>query len=352
MNIDKVTINTCRSYDVLIGGGLLNDIGQLLHNVSKARRVMLITDNNVDALYGDATFRLLEDSRFEVFRYVFQNNMTSKTLKTLEDVLEYSAEQHMQRNDLMLALGGGVTGDITGFAASVYMRGISFVQIPTTLLAAVDASVGGKTAVNLRHGKNLIGTFWQPKLVVVDTDIIRSLSDTVFNNGMSEVIKHGIIGDKLILNYINEGTVIDNLDQLIRRNIEVKRDILERDEFESGIRMKLNFGHTVAHAIEKLSDYEISHGVAVGTGMVYETLLSHKLGLCDISVLEEIRRHCMSYGLFIKQNITPDLMDAMRNDKKNSDGKITFALPTAIENIEIVRLETNHVFELLKQDEF
>lgn len=351
MNIDKVTIHTSLPYDVLIGGGILNDIGQLLRNVSQAQRVMLITDNNVDALYGDITLRSLADSGFEVFRYVFQNDMTSKNLKTLEAILEYSAKQHITRNDLMIALGGGVTGDITGFAASVYMRGISFVQIPTTLLAAVDASVGGKTAVNLQHGKNLVGTFWQPKLVVVDTDIIRALPDTIFNNGMSEVIKHGIIGDSAILNYIDEGNVINKLDQLIRRNIEVKRDIVERDEFESGIRMKLNFGHTVAHAIEKLSDYEISHGVAVGTGMVYEALLSHKLGLCDISVLEEIRRHCMSYSLFIKQNITPDIINAMKNDKKNSDGKITFALPTAIGNIEIVRLEANNVFEILGQYE-
>ena len=343
MYIGKVHVNTAVPYDVLIGAGLLSQIGVLIGEVVNPNHVMLISDDTVYALYGQEAISALQAAGFTVFTHVIQHGEASKNMMILTEILEAAAEHLLTRKDVFVALGGGVVGDITGFAASVYMRGVDFGQDPTTLLAAVDASVGGKTAVDLVQGKNLAGTFWQPRLVVCDSGIIGNLPTELFNNGMAEVIKHGVIGDKAILECINAGLVVKQLNWLVQRNVEIKRDVVENDEKEAGMRQILNFGHTVAHAIEKMSDYTIPHGVAVGTGMVHEARLAARLGLCDDQLADDIWQYCKTYGLFLLQEITPAFIDAMRTDKKNVGDDIVFALPSANGQTVIRKMSINEV---------
>lgn len=308
---------------------------------------MLITDDTVEALYGESVKESLSNAGFIVGVHAFKHGEGSKNITTLAEILEDAAEHKLTRKDVFVALGGGVVGDITGFAASVYMRGVDFIQIPTTLLAAVDASVGGKTAVDLEHGKNLAGTFWQPRMVICDCEVMRRLPVELFHNGMAEVIKHGIIGDEVILSCIEQDETMDRLAWLIRRNVEIKGDIVELDEFESGKRKILNFGHTVAHAIEKTSHYRISHGIAVGTGMVYEARMAERLGICEGGVADRIERICRRYALFVAQEISADFIDAMKLDKKNDGDQIVFALPERIGSFIIVKQSIKAVKNLL-----
>ena len=342
-----VHIDTAVPYDVYIGGGLLERAGHLIRPVARSFRAMLITDDIVDNLYGEAVLASLKAAGFQTAKHVFVHGEALKNIATWTAILEDAAEQKLTRKDLLVALGGGVVGDIAGFAASVYMRGIDFIQIPTTLLAAVDASVGGKTAVDLRHGKNLAGSFWQPRMVICDCDVMRELPTALLNCGMSEVIKHGVIGDENILRCIDRNEERSSIDWLIRRNIEIKRDVVEADERESGSRRILNFGHTVAHAIEKLSDYQIPHGVAVGTGMIYETRLAESLGICGKGLADELAPYCRKYGLYFQQAINDAFVQAMTLDKKNEDNKIVFALPKKIGSFTIVKLSEKEVQEYL-----
>lgn len=323
-----VRVHTSVPYDVHIGPGLLEQAGVLLKPIVKASKLMLVSDEVVYELYGRKAEDKLKEAGFQVFVCTFKNGEQSKNIQTLADILEAAAEHGLTRKDAFVALGGGVTGDIAGLAASIYMRGVDFIQIPTTLLAAVDASVGGKTAIDLPQGKNLAGTFWQPRLVLCDVDIIRSLPQSIFNNGMAEVMKHGVIGDEAILDCIESGNVYEQLDWLIFRNVEIKCNVVERDEHEGGRRKILNFGHTIAHAIEKQSNYTVPHGIAVGTGMVYETRIAAGLGLCDEAFVEKLQGLSDTYKLFVSQDITEEFINIMKRDKKNEDDRIAFALPS------------------------
>lgn len=233
-------------------------------------------------LYLDELASSLSVYGFEATVYVFTNGERSKNMHVLSEILEFLASDNYRRNDTIIALGGGVVGDIAGMAAALYMRGISVIQIPTTLLAAVDSSVGGKTAIDLKGGKNLAGVFWQPSMVICDVDIIEKLPDGLFAEGMAEVIKCDIIKNLSIIDYIEAGTIKSHLDGMIYDCISLKKDIVEQDEFDiKGMRNILNVGHTVAHAIEKLSGYTISHGKAVGTGMIIEAQLANYLGISE-----------------------------------------------------------------------
>ena len=329
-----IHLNVSKPYDVLLAGGLINRVDELIKPFCKDRNVAIITDDIVDGLYGDFLSSKLIKSEYSVVKYVFQNGEASKNIHTLSAILEFLAENNFKRNDYLIALGGGVVGDITGFAAATYMRGINFIQIPTTLLAMVDASVGGKTAIDLKAGKNLAGAFWQPSLVICDTDIIKNLPDGIFREGMGEVLKYEVIDELGIFESVCENRIKEDLDSIIFECIQAKQQIVEKDEYEAkGIRKLLNVGHTFAHGLEKLSNYDISHGAAVGTGLVWEAGISYKLGMCSLEIFEAIKNAVQKCQLLIEFEFNfKDLIETMKKDKKNDDCMISFMLPLQLGN--------------------
>lgn len=277
--METVNVSASKEYKVFIGSGFLDDIGEKIAELKRKCRVVLVSDDTVYSFYGDKVKKSLEKSGYTVFEYVFPHGEESKSLEMFGKIQEFSARNSITRTDLFAALGGGVTGDLTGFAASTYLRGVDFVQIPTTVLSMVDSSVGGKTAINLEAGKNLCGSFYQPIAVFADCDTLNTLPPETFNEGCAEVIKYGMILDADFLTFLRDNDIRENIEYVIKRCVEIKRDVVDRDEFEKGERKLLNFGHTVAHAIEKCSNFSVSHGNAVAIGMVIATKGAFELGL-------------------------------------------------------------------------
>jgi 3-dehydroquinate synthase len=288
---------------------------------------MLVTDDVVSDLYGGVVANCLEFTGYEVARFVFASGEPSKNINTYTELLHALCAANLTRGDVIVALGGGVVGDIAGFAAATYLRGIHFVQIPTTLLAMVDSSVGGKTAINLSGGaggassggKNQVGAFYQPDTVLCDYDTLRTLPGEVFADGCAEIIKHAVISSRELFELLNSSASVlteqEFAEEIIARNIEIKRDAVIRDERDVGIRQILNFGHTLGHGIEKHSDYKISHGSAVAIGMVLESRGEHR---------KEIIALLKRYGLPTTTSITKEqLLDAAFSDKKRTGDKIT-----------------------------
>ena len=346
-----IHVNVSKPYDVLIGYGLLVQIGELIKPICRSNRIAIITDDIVEKLYMDSVCRSLNENGFETIRYSFPNGEKSKNVDTLSLILEFLAERHITRKDTLIALGGGVVGDIVGLTAALYMRGVSVIQIPTTLLSAVDSSVGGKTAVDLKSGKNLVGAFWQPSMVVCDVSVIESLSSPIFNEGMSEVIKCSIIRQLPVTDWINANCLKEHLEEVVFDSIQLKRDIVEKDEFDNkGIRNVLNVGHTVAHAIEKLSEYNISHGHAVGTGLVMEATIACELGKTDSYAVDQIKEQIEKYGLIERIKWSPtQMVEAMRSDKKNNDSSIVFELPLQFGKTEELRIEAQILHTLMEK---
>lgn len=345
-----IHLTASRSYDILIDSGLFEQVPFLIGPFCKGRNVAIITDDIVNELYGEQLLKQLEQNRYSAIKYVFPNGETSKNINTLSNILEFLAVNNFKRNDYIIALGGGVVGDIAGLASAIYMRGIEFIQIPTTLLAMVDASVGGKTAIDLKTGKNLAGAFWQPSLVICDTNIIKALPDDIFREGMGEVLKYEVIDNLGIFESVFNNRVFNDLDSIIYNCIESKRRIVEEDEFETtGKRKLLNVGHTFAHGLEKLSNYEIYHGVAVATGLVWEAGLSYKLNMCSKSTFETIKQAVMKWNLLIdfKYNFE-EMVNAMKKDKKNNDSLISFMLPLQLGNCVEKKLNDKEIVSILE----
>ena len=265
-SIRTIPVGVAPAYEVSIGPGLLQKSGTRLKPLLGECRVAVITDSTVALLYLETVLQSLEQAGFATCSHVFPAGEGHKTLSTLSDLLEFLASQHLTRTDCVAALGGGVTGDMAGFAAAVYLRGIRCVQLPTTLLAAVDSSVGGKTAVDLTAGKNLAGAFSQPAAVLCDTDCLKSLPADVFADGAAEAIKTGVLCDETLFALFEDGTLTADPGEVIARCIAYKAGVVERDEKELGERKLLNLGHTVGHAIEKCSGFTIPHGHAVAGG--------------------------------------------------------------------------------------
>lgn len=351
MKMKTIHVGVSKPYDVLIGRGLFPKIPELIAPVCASARVAVVTDDVVAGLYLDELKKRLEAAGFEVFTYAFANGEQSKNIGTLAEILEFLAANHLRRNDALIALGGGVVGDIAGLAASIYMRGIPVIQIPTTLLSAVDSSVGGKTAIDLKNGKNLAGSFWQPSMVICDADVIEKLPEAVFSEGMAEVIKCSVIRELPIIDWIEEGTLKARLDDVICACVSLKRDVVEQDEFDTkGIRNLLNAGHTVAHAIEKLSGYTVSHGHAVGTGLAVEAEIARKLGMCGGDTPRRIRHAAECYGLMTELPWSgAEMADAMKSDKKNRDARIVFELPHALGKCEEIKLERDDAVGMLEK---
>lgn len=346
-NAKLVRVNASKSYDILIGRGISDSLCEMLDGISKTKHIALFTEDHVNSLYGDKLHIILENGGYSVDRLVFPEGEETKNAGNLIKAINFLAEHRFNRKDMIVALGGGVIGDLSGFAAAVFLRGINFIQVPTTLLAAVDSSVGGKTAVDIEAGKNLMGAFHQPSLVCCDTAFLDTLDVNVRRDGFAEVIKYGVIQDGAffdILKNIPDGDLTD----IIYRCVDIKRMVVEEDEFEGGKRKLLNFGHTIGHAIEKLSNFEISHGSAVAKGMIIAARLGVKLGYPDYS--SQIESVLTDYGFDLSCPYSADeIYDIALSDKKSTGKSIDMIIPETIGNCVIVPVRNEDLLRLLKE---
>ncbi len=326
-----VTVSTSRNYDIQIGSGLLQTLGQETVKVCKAERVAIISDSTVWALYGQATVDSLQKAGFAVVHYVFPAGESSKNGTTYLEILNFLAENQLTRSDCLIALGGGVVGDITGFAAATYLRGIAYIQIPTTLLAAVDSSVGGKTAIDLPAGKNLCGAFCQPRLVLCDTDTLNTLPKDTFRDGCAEVIKYGILYDPQLFAYLAATGLSFDREAVITRCVELKRDVVAEDEFDTGSRMKLNLGHTIGHGIEANSNFTVTHGKAVAIGMAIVSRAAAVLGICSDSTRDSIVSILREFQLPTEANCSAEaIYRCALSDKKRNGGTVNLIIPERV----------------------
>ncbi len=324
----RIEVKAGKPYSVKIGKGLLDTAGEEAKALGLDGKILIISDDNVAALYLKKVKSSFEKAGFEVLSFVIPHGEASKSAESLIAILEFAAENALSRTDTFVALGGGVVGDLCGFAASVYMRGANFIQLPTSLLAAVDSSVGGKTAIDLEAGKNLVGAFYQPKLVLCDTDSFDTLPDAEFSNGMAEVIKYGMFCDGEFLDILADEAQTD-IENTVARCVAIKAKVVEADEFDKGERMFLNFGHTVAHAVEALSGYTTPHGSAVAIGMAVITKAAIAMKKCDAAVIEILLSLLDKYRLPCECPYSiEDVYNVTLKDKKNAHGKITLVVPT------------------------
>lgn len=329
MNI--VTVNASKTYDIKIGPGLLRALGIEARALGKAAKVCIVSETTVWPLYGTEAVEALIDAGFEVLSFLFPAGEESKNGTTFLNLVNFLAENRLTRSDMIVALGGGVVGDLAGFAAASFLRGIRFIQVPTTLLAAVDSSVGGKTAIDLPAGKNLCGAFCQPSLVLCDTDVLQSLPEGVFRAGCAEVIKYGILYDPQLFDHLEEKGLAFDREAVITRCVELKRNVVMEDEFDTGARMKLNLGHTIGHGIEARSNFALSHGESVAIGMaIVARACKCRDAARILSVLEK-------FGLPVTASYpAEDIYAYTLSDKKRSGGTVNLILPRSIGCCDIV----------------
>lgn len=335
--MQEVTVHASRDYRILIGTGLLPLLGQEAARCVKGRKVCIVSETNVYPHHGAAAEESLKSAGFTVVSYVFSAGESSKNGQNYLTLLNFLAENQLTRADLLIALGGGVVGDLCGFAAATYLRGVAFIQVPTTLLAAVDSSVGGKTAIDLPAGKNLAGAFYQPSLVLCDTNTLSTLPDEFFRDGCAEVIKYGILYDRNFFDYLRSTGVSFDREKVIRRCVELKRDVVAEDEFDTGARMKLNLGHTVGHGIEAKSQFAVSHGKAVAIGTAIVSRAAAKCGMLSQADANAIVDILNAYGLpTTTEYSAEELAQFMLSDKKRSGGTVNLIIPREIGRCEII----------------
>lgn len=345
----SVTVKTSATYEVLIGSGLLQKAGEAVKKVISPCKAAIVTDSTVVHLYEETVRKSLTEAGFSVCTFVFPTGEASKNIHTLSHLLEFLAKEEMTRTDLIVALGGGVTGDLAGFGAAVYLRGISFVQIPTTFLAAIDSSVGGKTAVDLEAGKNLAGAFYQPKLVLCDTDVLQTLPEVVFADGIAEALKYGVLGDAALFEKIARGNCRQDLEEIIETCVSMKRDVVEEDEFDTGKRQLLNLGHTFGHAIEQKSHFQMTHGHAVAIGMHLIAKAAEAKGIAEKGTAAAIAKALEQNQLPKETEFSPtEVAEGTLRDKKRRGGTISFVFPKKIGDCEIVKIPVEEVEALAK----
>jgi 3-dehydroquinate synthase len=336
-----------RSYEIHIAPGGLKTSGSLMKKACPAaRRLLLVSNNKVFGLYGSVLMRSLQAAGFRVETFMIGDGERFKSLKTAEKVLSFLIASGFERNDAIVGFGGGVIGDLSGFVAALYLRGIDYIQIPTTLLAQIDSSVGGKTAVNHKLGKNLIGAFYQPRLVIIDPETLTTLPEREMTAGLCEAIKYGVIRDRPLFDLMESKIEslktfeMNVLVPMIRRCCEIKAEVVSKDERESGLRMILNFGHTVGHALEAVTAYRrFKHGEAVGYGMIAASRIALKVNGFEPAEADRIAALIHASGQLPRlTNIDPDeTFRAMSHDKKMSRGKLSFILPDSIGDVVIRR---------------
>ncbi len=327
----------------------LEELGQKVRERLKGENCLIVTDRNVAKFHLSACRNSLENAGIHTDVFTVEAGEASKSGKVWLELLNYMADIPLTRSDFIVALGGGVVGDLAGFASATYLRGIDIVQVPTTLLAAVDSSVGGKTAINLDAGKNLAGAFHQPVLVLQDSSLLKTLPEDIFRDGMAEVIKYGIIKDReLFVKLKNPQWTTENIDNVISRCMEIKKSFVEEDEFDNGIRQLLNYGHTVGHAVEKATDFEVSHGSAVAKGMLRIAEISAVQGWCNSEVVEEIRNMLEIYGFNTKiEQSNETLYKMMLSDKKRKGNIINLVIPEEIGKCSLKKVTTEKLGEIL-----
>lgn len=343
----KVHISTGHEYDAFIGAGLLSKCGEMCRAAGISGKAAIITDSNVSPLYLGKVVQSFRAAGYETASMEFPAGESYKNIETFSMILEFMAKNGLTRSDFAVALGGGVVGDMVGFAAGCYMRGIGYVQMPTTLLSAVDSSVGGKTAIDLAAGKNLAGLFIQPEIVICDTDTMKTLEPGILSDGAAEAVKTAILGDSELFEKLESGVNMDNIADVIAACVAFKGKVVEEDEFELGVRKTLNLGHTPAHGIEKLSDYLIPHGRAVGIGIAIMARSAHRLGNMTAETSERILRALESCGLYTDCPFTAqELAKAAMNDKKRSGDSITIVMPREIGHCTLEKIKTDRLEEI------
>lgn len=326
-----ITVSASRTYDIRIGHGLLAALGEAVRGLGKVEKVFLVSDTQVYPLYGGAAEASLKAAGYSVSSFVFPAGEESKNGETFLKLLNALAQAGLSRSDLLVALGGGVVGDLAGFAAACYLRGIRFVQIPTTLLAAVDSSVGGKTAIDLPAGKNLAGAFYQPSLVLCDLDALDTLPEDIFRDGCAEVIKYGVLYDPELFSQLEISGLNFDREAVIARCVALKRDVVMEDEKDTGSRMKLNLGHTFGHAVEAHSRFTLSHGKSVAIGLAIIARASASMGICSEADAARIVSVLKAFGLPVQTQYTAEaLLPYLLSDKKRSGGTVNLILPEAI----------------------
>ena len=339
-----------REYDIKIEKGLLEKAGELLLEVTKPSKVAIISDTTVAPIYAETLTQSLKKSGFTPFLVTVPSGESSKSLDRLEYLYTELLKEKMTRSDIIVALGGGVVGDLTGFCAATLLRGIPFVQIPTTLLSQIDSSVGGKVAVNLPAGKNLVGAFYQPKMVIVDPDTLKTLSDKIFSDGMAEVIKYGVILDEKFFEKLENASshdkIFEIIEDVIYTSCDLKRVVVEEDELDTGKRMILNFGHTFGHAIEKEYNFEkYTHGEAVASGMVMAAKYGETLGITESGTSSRIKKLISAFNLPQEIPLSNEaLLGAIAVDKKGKGSKVSLIIPKRIGEVSIIDTEKDSIW--------
>ena len=343
------------SYQIVIAPGSLSQLGDRLQQLNLGKKVLVISNPEIFGHYGDTCIQSLESAGFETYTHLIPAGEEYKHLQSIQKVYDTALTNHLERSSTLVALGGGVIGDMTGFSAATWLRGVNFVQVPTSLLAIVDASVGGKTGVNHPQGKNLIGAFYQPKLVAIDPELLKTLPPREFRAGMAEVIKYGVIWDEDLFSKLEHNGQLDTIDNvgnefletIITRSCQAKAEVVSQDEKESGLRAILNYGHTIGHAVESLTDYkQFVHGEAVAIGMVAAGKIAVEMGLWTAAEAHRQDALIAKTGLptDIPSNVAiADILTTIKSDKKVKAGKVRFILPTAIGKVIITDKVTSEI---------
>lgn len=348
--MQSITVSVSKTYDILIGSGLLAQSGALIRKaLPKAGKAMVVSDDNVFPLYGQQVVDSLATAGLQVSSYVFPHGENHKTLETYAAVLNELCAARLTRSDLVVALGGGVVGDLAGFAAATYQRGISLVQIPTTLLAAVDSSVGGKTAVDLPAGKNQVGCFYQPNLVICDIDTLSTLPETEYRNGCAEIIKYAVLDGESFFAELDSTPIRDRYEPVIAYCVNIKKRVVEEDEQDIGLRMLLNLGHTMGHGVEACSHFEIPHGHAVAIGLAAVARAAAEKGFCTRDLSDRTTALLEKYNLPVELPYPAEaLAVAAQADKKNTSGTMRLIVPFQMGDCRVISMTAEDFLGWLK----
>lgn len=341
------------SSKVLIGSGLIDNLESVILDLICPCKILIVSDSNVSRLYVQKVKSQLEKLNFKVHIYILDSGEYHKSLDTIEKIYAALSQNFMSRCDAIVAVGGGIVTDIAGFAAATYNRGMKLIFAPTSLLAMIDASIGGKNGVNSEYGKNLIGTFYNPKLVLIDPEVLKTLPQDELHCGIAEVIKYGCIKDKKLFDILENSNIASSINEIICRSIMTKKEFVEKDEFDLGYRMHLNFGHTIGHAIERLYNYEkISHGQAVSIGMNIITRISEMMNLTQKGTSDRLFFVCKKYSLPTGKDLLADKTDKIfkiiLHDKKILNNHLNLVLLKKIGEAFIYKISSENIVDFIK----
>ncbi len=341
-----VRVSTSRPYDIIIDKGALSDVANYIpENFAPPRKICLISDSTVNTSYSAPIKKSLTEAGYEVFKILFPSGEHSKNLTIYSNMLESLADEGFNKSDLILVLGGGTVGDIAGFVAGTYMRGVNYIYVPTTLLSIIDSAIGGKTGINLLGGKDLAGVFWNPSLVVVDPLVLDTLPEETLKDGMAEALKCAVVSDASLVSHIQDR----RYDYIIDRCLSIKRPLVEVDEFDTGLRQLLSFGHTFGNVIEKVSSYNVSHGQAVALGMIAEAKAAFKAGYTNADISEELYKILEDLGFETEFRYRyNDVYSQAMKDKKIRDGFMNIVVPDVIGKCSIRKITVAELQEYIK----